>query len=168
MSLAGQRPSVDRFAVIPRTLVFLQSPGHLLLQRTPEARGAWGGQWNGVGGHIEAGEDPLSGARREVREETGLEVEALYLCGVVLVDTGTGRGIGLYVFAAELDENQEPSCAAEGETRWVPVDELKNLPLVEDLPVLLPKVLDWYPGRQPFCAAYSYDRSEQLQIRFGV
>lgn len=33
------------------------------------------GDWDVPGGFLEPGEDPLEGARREVREETGLEVD---------------------------------------------------------------------------------------------
>ena len=68
MTLAGQRVSKDRYTIIPRTLSFLVHEETVLLIRIREDRGAWGGKYNGVGGHIEPGEDPLSAARRELVE----------------------------------------------------------------------------------------------------
>lgn len=48
----------------------------LLLQRAEGSRCT--GAWEAVHGHIEAGETPPEAAVRELREETGLEVERLY------------------------------------------------------------------------------------------
>jgi NADH pyrophosphatase NudC (nudix superfamily) len=53
--------------------------GRLLLARNA----AWRGRMFGlVTGFMEAGESPQAGIRREVKEETALEVEALELIGV--------------------------------------------------------------------------------------
>lgn len=48
----------------------------LLLQRAEGTRCT--GAWEAVHGHIEDGERPQEAAVREVREETGLEIERLY------------------------------------------------------------------------------------------
>lgn len=168
MSLAGQDVRPDRFAVIPRTLVFLRRGTDILLLRVPEGRGAWAGLLNGVGGHIETGEDPLSSARRELLEETGLEADSLVLCGIVLVHTGAQRGIGLHVFLGELIDEGEPNDGPEGRAAWFPIADLNRLSLVEDLPALLPKVLAWVPGQPPFCGATTYDTEGRPRLHFGA
>jgi 8-oxo-dGTP diphosphatase len=165
MSLAGQRLQPERYAVIPRTLTFLTRPGEVLLMRVPPGRGAWAGRYNGVGGHIEPGEDPLSSARREVAEETGLAVEGLALAGVVVVDTGGSPGIGLYVFRGP-GPAAAPRPGGEGTAEWVPTSRLGEIPLVDDLPILLPRVLG-SEGGPPFSAWTTYAADGRLTIRFS-
>ena len=48
----------------------------LMLRRAASARTA--GSWEIVHGRIERGEKPARAATREVREETGLSIDALY------------------------------------------------------------------------------------------
>jgi len=48
----------------------------LALRRGPSGRCP--GSWEAVHGHLEAGEDPVAGARRELVEETGLVGERWY------------------------------------------------------------------------------------------
>ncbi len=79
MSLAGQRLQPERYALIPRTLTFLFNKDEILLIKVPENRGAWTGLFNGVGGHIERGEEPHSAALREIFEETRLSPASLSL-----------------------------------------------------------------------------------------
>jgi len=58
----------DRYTLYPRTLVFLFNQDQvLLIRRSPNAQ-LFPGMYNGVGGHVERGEDVLTAARREVRE----------------------------------------------------------------------------------------------------
>lgn len=68
----------------------------LLLQR---ARQPWIGRWNLPAGYVEVDETPEQAAVREVREETGLEVEINRLLGNYFFDDDP-RGNGLLVVFA--------------------------------------------------------------------
>ncbi len=58
-------------------LIALDREGRLLLQRRTDD-----GTWSLVGGYLEIGEGPEEAARREAKEEVGLELGALELFGV--------------------------------------------------------------------------------------
>jgi 8-oxo-dGTP diphosphatase len=120
---------------------------------------------NGVGGHIERGEDPAQSARREIEEETGLIAGNLILAGVVIIDTGDQPGIGLYVFTGGV-QGGELRSGSEGTPEWVRVDRLGDIPLVADLPTLLPRVLTSRDRGEPFSAIYEYGNTGELKIRF--
>jgi 8-oxo-dGTP diphosphatase len=162
----GQAPDPERYALIPRTLTFLLRDQQVLLLRLADGRGAWAGHYNGIGGHLERGEDPLSAARREVAEETGSEPRGLRLCGVVTVDPGGRLGIGLYVFVGELDGNPLRD-GPEGSSEWVAPGRLAGLPLVRDLPFLLPRALAAYREGTTFSAAYRATSQGALEIALG-
>lgn len=155
-----------RYPLIPRTLIFLTRDQTVLLLKGAENKKLWANLYNGVGGHIERGEDILTASKRELEEETGLRAERLRLCAVITVDTGEDVGIGIFVLRGECP-NGIPKPSDEGTLEWIPFNELDALPLVEDLPVLLPRVLAWQPGEPPLIAHYSYDSDDRLVIEFG-
>ena len=130
-----------RYTVVPRTLCFLTHGGDVLLLRGSPTKRIWAGKLNGVGGHIEPGEDPLTGARREIQEETGLTVGDLELRALVHV---AGRhpdpGVVFTVFVGEAP-SRDTARGSEGELVWCPIDDLPLDELVEDLPHLLPRIL---------------------------
>jgi 8-oxo-dGTP diphosphatase len=166
MVLGGQRVQPERYTVIPRTLSFLFSGDKILLIRLGGNRGAWSGKYNGVGGHIEAGEDPLNSAIREIREETGLKPLNLALTGIVQVDTGSVPGISLFVFTGDAPE-LPPASGDEGIAQWVEISELDSLPLVEDLVELIPAAIASRASGLPFSATTSFDVDGKPIINFA-
>ncbi len=163
MSLDGQRLDPGRYAVVPRTISFIVRHREILLIKLPPNHSGWAGRYNGVGGHVEIGEDPLSAARREVLEETGLTVFDQKLCGVVTVDMGDSPGIGLYVFVGKSIEGNL-NASSEGTSAWLPLDDLAGFQLVDDLEFLIPQALTAYSESTVFFAAYTYNSQGELQI----
>ena len=156
----------DRYQLIPRTLSFVTSGKEVLLLRSAPDKRLWGGKYNGVGGHVERDEDIKAAARREILEETGLEVRDLRLCGVIHVNAGEQAGVGVFVFRGEA-VNRDFRPSREGELIWTETERALTLELVPDLPVLLPKVLELSAGSEPFFARYYYDDHDRLVISFS-
>ncbi|HEX6033970.1 MAG TPA: NUDIX domain-containing protein [Anaerolineales bacterium] len=163
MPQADQGITRDRYMVIPRTAVFLQREESFLLLKGAPTKRLWANKYNGLGGHVEKGEDVLSAAKRELFEETGLAAE-LWLCGTLIVDAGE-TGIALYLFTGACEEG-EPAPSNEGAAEWIPFDRIGELPVVEDLPILLAKIKHMQPGDPPFSARSYYDERERLIVEF--
>lgn len=119
------RPMVGVGAVI------IEQGRVLLVQR---AQPPQQGQWSLPGGLLEVGERLEDAVRREVREETGLEVEVLSLAGVFerVVPDGAGKTEYHYVLldylcrpvGGELRPASDVKAAA-----WVSRAELAHYPL---------------------------------------
>jgi 8-oxo-dGTP diphosphatase len=76
----GECGYVEWGSSIPGAQGLVERNGQLLLGRRAHDPGA--GRWDLPGGFLEEGEHPLTALRRELREETGLEIEPLEFFGV--------------------------------------------------------------------------------------
>lgn len=156
----------SRYTVVPRVLCFLRRGEEVLLLKGAPGKRLWAGRYNGIGGHVERGEDPFQAARREVREETGLDMADLRLAGIVHVSLSQGPGVVLFVFAGQ-SPSREVRPSGEGVPEWVRPEAVEQLPVVEDLPLLLPRVLAAAIGAPPFFARSYYDADGRLRVEFS-
>ena len=95
----------------------------LALQRARDTRCP--GAWEPVHGHIEPGEEPEDAAVREVREETGLSIDALYIVRVQPFYLRKVRAVELaIVFAAFVNAPGDIVLGTEHQAaEWLSVDE---------------------------------------------
>ena len=100
--------------------------GRLLLVRRGRAPSM--GLWSVPGGRVEAGETPAQAAAREVREETGLEVEVGRLLGSVRIGDYLVHDFAAHVVGGRLAAGDDAV-----DVRWCSWDEAALLPLTPGL-----------------------------------
>lgn len=169
MSAQEQGVESGRWSTIPRTLIFIRQGDSVLLMRRSATTPIFPNRYNGIGGHVERNEDVYSSALREIEEETGLtasQLRAVQLRGVLQVDAGKVVGILLFIFSAEA-LSREVRDSTEGMLAWVALADVAKLPVVDDLPLILPRIFGAQDAQTMFYGHSSYDAHDQLVLRFA-
>ena len=115
-------------AIFTNLVMVYDDNGNILVQDRKDP------DWPGIcfpGGHVEPGESFVRSAIREVKEETGLDIENPILCGTKQFQTRRGeRYVVLFYksnrFSGELTSSEE------GEVFWIPRKDLQEYQLVPD------------------------------------
>ncbi len=128
------------------TLCYIKNKDrYLLLYRNRKPEDMNEGKWIGVGGKVEPGETPDECNVREVFEETGLRLRSAHFYGVIEFRSDEYEDEDMYLYSSDdfepadpealliyrdTGEYEPPECS-EGELRWVPADEMPDLPTWE-------------------------------------
>jgi ADP-ribose pyrophosphatase YjhB (NUDIX family) len=103
----------------------IQQEGRLLMIK--EHKNQAGPAWNFPSGRVEPGEDIIAAARRETREETGLDIEILGSTGFYQFTSRTGHPILLFHFIADIAGGSIQLENGITEYKWMTAREILHL-----------------------------------------
>jgi ADP-ribose pyrophosphatase YjhB (NUDIX family) len=103
----------------------------LLVRHKPERGGFWQGKWICPGGELELGEEIGSGIKREIKEETNLEIDLVKPLTPFDRIVRSAEGVNLHVvyidYIANLVGGELEVSSDVGEALWVEKDKLGSL-----------------------------------------
>jgi len=138
------------YTPIVATLGYVLSPDGkrvLMIHRNARADDQHLGKYNGLGGKLDPYEDVLAGMRREIREEAGIECDALQLRGTINWPGFGKHGedwLG-FIFTITRFTGTPLERNPEGALEWVELDRLHELPMWDGDRHFLPLVFDADP-----------------------
>ncbi len=113
------------------TLCYIRRGGDtLLLHRVKKENDENRDKWVGIGGKFEEGESPEDCLLREVREETGLTLEAWRYRGIVNFVSDEWGTEYMHLFTSDAFHGEVKDCD-EGVLEWLPWERLPQLPIWE-------------------------------------
>ncbi len=112
--------------MILSTVCYLEQDGkYLMLHRIKKENDINREKWIGIGGKFEEGESPEDCITREFREETGLQIKDLRLCGIISFVADDTYTEHMVLFHADGYEGEITECD-EGELAWIDKKELRK------------------------------------------
>ena len=147
--------------VMPFTLIYLKSGARVLLLKRSREKEMQAGEWLGLGGKVEPGEDRVSSAIREFAEESGLTIKNPTLRGTFSWIGETTAGT-LYLFVATEYAGNLLEETDEGVLGWHNISDLDELEgFAEHQKLFLPKILrddDYF-----YCGMALFDAENMIQ-----
>ena len=119
--------SKERLPVSVSAAVFIEDEQGrlLLLQQSSEEKGK---KWSPPSGGMFPHEDPFENARREVREEIGVEIEFIDLIGIYTIDRGDKKTSIGFVFRAKITSGDiKPAKGEIDNYKFFTIGEIKEL-----------------------------------------
>jgi len=118
-------PSASAASITLAVGAIVVRDGHLLMVRRAQepARGLW----SVPGGKVERSEYLADALRREVREETGLEIDVGELAGFFEVIGDDDHYVIMDFLATYSGENEPRPGDDVDRVRWVPLDDITSL-----------------------------------------
>ena len=154
----------SKYKLVPRTLIFIERNNEILLIHKNKRDSFGFSKLNGIGGHIEKGEEPYESAKREIFEESGLIINELSLVSIIFIDIGTNPGILMFVFKAKYPGGRLKE-SDEGNLLWMKRNSIKDgNSIVKDIPFLLELSDSYKAGSPPTFVRYLYDEYGKLRI----
>ena len=139
------------------TLVYLKQNGKtLMLHRVKKEQEFHEGKWNRLRGKLDPGQTPEECAIREVKEESGLDLKALKLRGIItfpLFDQVDDWYVYLFTgteFSGDLIDSPE------GDLEWIDNDKLLDLKLWEGDYIFL----QWIEQERFFSGKFVYEEKQ--------
>jgi 8-oxo-dGTP diphosphatase len=137
------------------TFVLLSSGNKwLMLKRNKEPNV---GMYVPVGGKIDPYEEPLQAARREVKEEVGIDVVDLIYCGTLVETSPTKYNWISFIYTCEIEEIALPDCD-EGELHWVMNEDMVRI----HIPPTDPAIFKFVKEARKFALNAMYDAELNL------
>ncbi|MEA2715405.1 MAG: 8-oxo-dGTP diphosphatase [Candidatus Parcubacteria bacterium] len=121
---------------------FLKNPEgkYLLLKRSPAKYGKTDGSWDIVGGRIDAGSTLLENLRREIKEETRLDLTSepkLVFAQDIL--RGNDKHVVRLSYVADISGDPILDLEENVEYKWLSLLEMKGMP---DLDIYVKEILE--------------------------
>ena len=114
------------------TLCYIENNGaYLMLHRTKKENDINKDKWLGIGGRFEWGETPYECAKREIKEETGLDATNLKYRGIVTFVSDEYPTEYMHLFTATEFTGTMLTDCNEGDLCWVKKEDVYKLPIWE-------------------------------------
>lgn len=117
---------------------FIRKHGKVLLLR--RSREPMKGRWTGVGGKTEFDEEPMESCVREVKEETGLDIEPKLAGIITTINKPENSKWFLFVYVADNPHGRLKE-SSEGRLKWVNEEKLYDQDLFGFIRVSLPYIM---------------------------
>ena len=115
---------MDKFRVAAKA--FIMNDGKLLLIKRADDDIQKPGIWEIPGGRLEPGEEPISGLKREIKEEVGIDIDVLHPFSVRHFTRADGQMITLLIFLSKALNDNVKISKEHSNFEWVPMDNVKE------------------------------------------